>query len=101
MKYRDLFEWDVRKSALNLARHGVSFERAMLAFKDTSRYIEKDEKHSRSEPRYYCYGVVDGGVLTVRFTPRGDKIRIIGAAYWRKGKKKYAEAGKKEKAEAE
>jgi uncharacterized protein len=32
------------------------------------------------------------GVLTVRFTyRRGGTIRIIGAGYWRKGKKIYEE----------
>ena len=40
--------------------------------------------------RYYCFGMVDGGVMTVRFTSRNNIIRIIGAGYWRKGKKYYA-----------
>ena len=31
----------------------------------------------------------DGGILTVRFTRRGEAIRIIGAGYWRKGKAIY------------
>ncbi len=26
------------------------------------------------------------GILTVRFTVRGERVRIIGAGYWRKGK---------------
>jgi predicted RNA binding protein YcfA (HicA-like mRNA interferase family) len=29
------------------------------------------------------------GILTVRFTYRKNKIRIIGAGYWRKGKEIY------------
>ncbi|MEI6747001.1 MAG: hypothetical protein WCL34_13640 [Methylococcaceae bacterium] len=28
-------------------------------------------------------------ILTVRFTYRHNRIRIIGAGYWRKGKKIY------------
>ena len=39
--------------------------------------------------RYFCIGFVNGGVATVRFTIRGDSIRIFGAGYWRKGKKLY------------
>jgi hypothetical protein len=35
------------------------------------------------------FGKVKGGVMTVRFTDREGRIRIIGAGYWRKGKKIY------------
>lgn len=34
-------------------------------------------------------------IVTVRFTQRGDAIRMIGAGYWRKGKKAYEENLKK------
>jgi hypothetical protein len=34
-------------------------------------------------------GKVGEGILTVRFTYRRNIIRIIGAGYWRKGKKSY------------
>ena len=33
----------------------------------------------------------DEGILTVRFTMRGQNIRIFGAGYWRQGKKRYEE----------
>jgi hypothetical protein len=33
--------------------------------------------------------MVDGGVMTVRFTYRDGRIRIFGAGYWRKGKQVY------------
>lgn len=33
---------------------------------------------------FYCFGEVDGGALTVRFTYRASIIRIIGAGYWHK-----------------
>jgi hypothetical protein len=42
-----------------------------------------------TEPRFYCFGRVTDGILTVRFTYRGNLIRIIGAGYWRRGKKLY------------
>jgi len=38
---------------------------------------------------FCCFGAVAGGVMTVRFTWRGDRIRIFGAGYWRKGKRIY------------
>ena len=39
--------------------------------------------------RYYCLGRVGDRVLTVRFIIRGSNVRIIGAGYWREGKKIY------------
>ena len=83
------FEWDSVKAEANLKKHGVSFAAAQLAFLDTKRVIARDKRHSRSEQRFYCLGMVEGGILTVRFTYRSEKIRIIGAGYWRKGKKLY------------
>ncbi|OGO94544.1 MAG: hypothetical protein A3F10_03910 [Coxiella sp. RIFCSPHIGHO2_12_FULL_42_15] len=83
------FEWDDRKEAENLCKHGVSFFEAQKAFLDTCRIIAEDIEHSHSEKRYYCFGEVDGEIMTVRFTYRDRKIRIIGAGYWRKGRKIY------------
>lgn len=83
------FDWDPEKDAENQQKHGVSFGRAQFAFADPRRVIAKDISHSQTEDRYYCFGEVDGGVLTVRFTYRASVIRIIGAGYWRKGKATY------------
>lgn len=77
------------KDAENQKKHGVSFSRAQYAFADPQRVIAKDETHSQTEERFYCFGEVDGVVLTVRFTYRASVIRIIGAGYWRKGKTIY------------
>lgn len=84
------FDWDPVKDAANQCKHGVSFGDAQAAFLDPVRVIARDPEHSLSEPRFYCVGRVSGGVLTVRFTYRGKVIRIIGAGYWRKGKRLYA-----------
>ena len=85
------FDWDPDKDAENRRKHGVSFAEAQAAFLDPGRVIARDLKHSRSERRFYCLGRVADGVLTVRFTYRGNVIRIIGAGYWRRGKKLYEE----------
>ena len=53
------------------------------------RVIAEDLDHSGDEPRYFCFGKVAGGVMTVRFTYRAGRIRIFGAGYWRKGKSLY------------
>ena len=83
------FEWDDNKDKTNQKKHGVSFALAQLAFLDHNRIILKDLEHSAEEERFYCLGQVSGGILTVRFTYRSNKIRIFGAGYWRKGKKIY------------
>ena len=85
------FEWDEKKSSENRKKHNVSFEDAQYAFADPHRIIAEDVKHSQEEKRYYCFGEVGGGIMTVRFTWRENVIRIIGAGYWRKGKKIYEE----------
>ena len=85
------FEWDESKNIDNLIKHGVSFYEAQHAFLDENRVIAKDLNHSNDEDRYFCFGNDrEGiGILTVRFTYRNQRIRIIGAGYWRRGKKIY------------
>lgn len=86
------FEWDDKKDHANRQKHGVSFFEAQKAFLDPGRMIAEDLEHSHSEKRYFCFGKIDMAILTVRFTFRENKIRIIGAGYWRKGKKIYEKA---------
>jgi uncharacterized protein len=83
------FEWGAKKDAENQEKHGVAFSLAQFAFADPCRVIAEDLTHSETEKRYFCFGEVGGGILTVRFTYRGGVIRIFGAGYWRKGKSIY------------
>lgn len=83
------FEWNAEKDTANTEKHGVSFSIAQYAFADPLRVIAKDDTHSQDKARFYCFGRVNEGVLTVRFTYRDAVIRIIGAGYWRKGKAIY------------
>ena len=83
------FDWDPAKDRTNRLKHGVEFATAQLAFADTNRVIAEDSAHSSGEKRYFCFGRVGAGVLTVRFAYRTGIIRIIGAGYWRKGKQIY------------
>ncbi|MFN9239924.1 MAG: BrnT family toxin, partial [Pseudanabaena sp.] len=68
------FEWDSKKDGENQEKHGVSFSIAQFAFADPRRVIAEDHSHSSIEKRHYCFGLVEGGVLTVRFTYRNDVI---------------------------
>jgi uncharacterized DUF497 family protein len=67
----------------------VPFALAQYAFADPKRVIAEDLAHSSREPRYFCFGQVGEGILTVRFTYRSGVIRIFGAGYWRKGRSIY------------
>lgn len=80
------FEWDTKKEEINLEKHGVDFKTARLVFDCHDIEVKKDHKHSQIEERFFAVGTLNGKKITVRFTIRGESIRIIGAGYWRKFK---------------
>ena len=83
------FDWDDAKDLANQAKHSLSFAEAQFAFADPDRIIARDLEHSSEEERFYCFGRLGEGIVTVRFTYRDEVIRIFGAGYWRKGKRIY------------
>ncbi len=87
----DFDAWDENKNRLNQESHGVSFETAQRACDDPRRVIIRDLAHEKGEKRFFCLGMVEGEVLTVRFSYRRKRIRIFGAGYWRKGRKRDEE----------
>jgi uncharacterized protein len=89
------FEWDLSKEQTNVAKHGHSFSEAVEAFQDPMGVQLIDKKHSDKESRFYWIGKSTAGkILTVWFTRRGNKVRIIGCAEWRKLRSLYYEAAK-------
>jgi len=88
------FDWDAEKNRQNQLKHGVSFELAQQVFFDPRCVIAADAGHSSSEARLYCIDRVQDGILMVRFTVRRKVVRIIGAGYWRKGKRLYEKKNK-------
>lgn len=89
MPSEPMFEWDDAKDRINRVKHGVPFPLAQMAFFDRRRVIAEDLAHGGTEPRYFCFGKVEDGIMTVRFTYRSGRIRIFGAGYWRRGKRIY------------
>ena len=71
------------KDFVNQKKHGVSFEEAQNAFDDPKRIMIRDLDHEKGEKRFFCLGLVERDVLTVRFSYRRKRIRIYGAGYWR------------------
>jgi len=88
------FEWNSEKNNDNIEKHNISFQEAQYAFSDEKRVIAQDLEHSETEKRYFCFGEIKEGIVTVRFTMRGEKIRIFGAGFWRKGKRVYEKENK-------
>ena len=75
---KGMYEWDSEKEALNIKKHGLDFDTAILVFEDED-YIEwYDIENSQTEDRYHVLGMVHD-VLFVVYTERRDNIRIISA----------------------
>lgn len=76
------FEWDKRKAATNLKKHGVSFEEAKSVFFDERAKLIDDPDHSEEEERMVLLGLSSAlRVLVVCHCYRGEGgvIRIISA----------------------
>ncbi len=89
------FEWDERKSRANLAKHGIDFHTAALAFDDPFALTVRDELHNDQENRFIMLAAIDtGAILFLVFTVRAqDVIRIIPArAATRRERAIYEEA---------
>ncbi len=74
------FEWDFQKAEINLKKHGISFEEAASVFFDDFSRIKWDPDHSIDEDRFIILGNSNKNkLLTIAFTDRNNKIRIINA----------------------
>jgi len=74
------FEWDPKKAASNLSRHGVSFEEGLTVFRDVLARIFDDEDHSIDEQREIIIGhSAKQRLLIVCFTSQGESVRIFSA----------------------
>ena len=74
------FEWNVRKAASNLARHGVPFAEAQTVFADPLEKTLPDPDHSVGEHRFLSIGRSDAGrLLVVSYTERDQRVRLISA----------------------
>jgi hypothetical protein len=74
------FEWDERKNAVNIMKHGVSFEDAKLIFYDPKCIEIYDCGHSLHEDRWRLIGLSGYNILTVIFTEKDGFYRIISAS---------------------
>ena len=74
------FEYDARKAANNLSKHGVSFTEAMTVFDDPLSSTLPDDTHSEDEIRCITVGRSSRQrILFVVYTETISGIRLIGA----------------------
>ena len=85
------FDWDPAKTKANLRKHKVPFPMACEAFKDGNLLELPDFSLEHDEERWIVLGRVGQTILSVVFTQRGERIRLISArradsneqrAYW-------------------
>ncbi len=83
------FEWDDRKAAENLRRHGVSFAQAALAFRDRFAVEWIDLREAYGEERIILLGTGGNQLLTIVYAEREERIRIISARRATKDEQDY------------
>lgn len=76
------FEWDDRKAAANLRKHGVGFEEAKSVFVDENAKLIDDPDHSEVEDRFVILGFSSALRLLLVchcYRSDGNVIRVISA----------------------
>jgi uncharacterized DUF497 family protein len=88
------FEWDAKKAAANVAKHGVSFDEAATVFLDHLALSGADPDHSMKEDRYITFGMSSlGRLLAVSHAHRPGGIRLISARRVTRTERKLYEEG--------
>jgi hypothetical protein len=76
------FEWDGRKAASNIKKHGVSFDEAVTVFYDPLAATFGDPDHSLEESLQITVGYsARGRLLVVSHIERGAVTRLISARH--------------------
>lgn len=75
----DEFEWHHAKARSNYAKHGVAFDAAKMAFADPFMVELIDDTEDYGEERYLLFGMVDSQILTIVYTLRQGRCRLISA----------------------
>ncbi|MBK1642400.1 hypothetical protein CKO12_11030 [Chromatium okenii] len=88
------FEWDDKKAAKNLKKHGLSFQEAASVFGDPLAITFDDSSHSVSEYRLLTFGrTINGKMVVVSHTERSQSMRIISARLMAQHEKSIYEEG--------
>jgi uncharacterized protein len=73
-----LFEWYEQKRLENLSKHGIDFLDAKEIWQGGVLEVPS-EQQEHGEQRHVVYGVLEGRIIAVVFTWRGNARRLISA----------------------
>ena len=86
------FEWDKEKEAINIKKHGISFEEILPMFDDPLFWEKEDFTHSSlDETRYIGTAKVNGFSVIISCYTERERIRIISARASTKEEEKFYE----------
>lgn len=89
------FEWDSGNNEKNFRTHGIKNEESESVFLDKDLVFSEDLKHSKQEERYQIVGISNiERVLSIIFTMRKNKIRVISARRVNTKEKRFYESNK-------
>jgi uncharacterized DUF497 family protein len=71
------YEWDERKRAANLDKHGLDFVDADLVFEAAFKATVEVTRAEDAEPRFADFAEVRGAVLKLVYTMRRGAVRCI------------------------
>jgi hypothetical protein len=77
--FENEFEWDEAKNEANLKKHKVGFRAAIGVFYDAFAVEVEDRSGTYGEERCVITGMAAGVLLSVVYTERHPRIRIISA----------------------
>ena len=75
------FEWDAAKRLANFDKHRVDFEDIGPAFDDESALHVPDHRLDYGEERIIMIAKCNAAILSIVYTMRGEKTRLISARY--------------------
>jgi hypothetical protein len=85
------FEWDERKRRANFAKHGIDF--AAVGQMSTGDLVEEvDTRRDYGEVRIKAIGEANGVIVSVVYTWRGERRRLISARKARADERKEYQA---------
>ncbi len=72
------FEWDENKNFLNRNKHSIDFSELRKVF-NQPMVIKIDNRENYGEIRWVALGNMDGLIVVLVYTEKGNKIRLISA----------------------
>jgi len=85
-----MFEWDGKKNKSNTEKHGLAFD-LIEEFDFSIALTKEDTRQSYDERRFNSLGYIREDLVSVTWTPRGKKIRIISLRRARAKERKHYE----------